>query len=198
MVAIPPADFGRPAIPDGPTHPRSAGPHFLAPNGWAVPTFLPRFSVLLSVSPRLVALLLALPITFAVVRGVRNADEYRTHSRDIDTATAANAESDVELGHLTDRIVTKLAIAGEYAAGRITLRTAAQRFLVLSGDEKSLANLRRLAPTAADDEERCAASVVRFLANSADATPGFAAAHRRAVAELHREYGDSATSRDAP
>jgi hypothetical protein len=143
-------------------------------------------------------LVLALPITLAVVRVVREADEYRTHRSDLNTETACSNDCDVQFSQLNDRLVTKLAIASEYVAGRITLRTAAQRFLELSGDEKSLANLRRLASTADDDEERCAVSVVRYLENWSGETPGGSTAHRRAVAEFAREYGDSGTRHAAP
>lgn len=151
----------------------------------------------LSVSPRLAACCLALPLTLAVAHVAREAGEYRTHSRDIDTATAVNDECDVEFGHLAVSIESKMAVAAEYAAGRVTLRAAAQRFLERSRGGKSLANLRQLWP-AADDEERCAASVVQYLLNAAADTPDGPAVYRRAVAEFQREYGGSATHHSAP
>ena len=144
-----------------------------------------------TVSARWAVVLLALPVTWLVARGVRDLGEYSAHSRDLDEATAAVVEADIESSRLYGRLEVKLAIAQEYATGRITMRAAARQFLALSDDEKTLAALRRAWPTADDDEERCAASVVRYLRTPGDEVQPTTPEYRRAVADFAREYGSS-------
>lgn len=140
-----------------------------------------------TIPTRWAVLLLALLVSGPVARGVRDLSEYSTHARELEDATAKNAQCAAESASLSVRIEAKLAVAAEYAAGRLTLRAAARRFLTLSDDENGLRTLRRMWPNAADDEERCAASVVQYIRTRDEQpnTPEF----RRVVAEFEREYG---------
>ncbi len=119
----------------------------------------------------------------------RDFGDYEDNTRELETTRTTNAQLDVNLISLMDRINLKEQWLKELIADRATLRVTMQRFIGLNRSNDVARETIEKQYAGATYEEKAARNVIDFVKTRLATTPGPSNTPQRLQSEFHAMFG---------